>query len=101
MPVVRGHNRAGRARFGSQQFESGQDESLPPVASARQLINAWAARDARYAHRKVMGIHAPLSDKEQVAVITYRRREADDLPIRDRAVALTKLSQWNAPKVMA
>lgn len=101
MPVVRGHNRAGRARFGSQQFESGQDHSLPPVASARQLISAWAERDERYARRRVSGVLSPLTDKEQLAIMTWRRGETDGLPIRDRAVALTKLSQWEAPRVMA
>lgn len=99
MSIIRGQSRAGRSRFGGQQFETAGDESLPPVPSARQLARLWAARDARYARRKVKGVLAPLSEREQESVIGWRRREADALAGLDRSVALAILSRWAPPRV--
>lgn len=101
MPVIRGQNRAGRARYGGQQFEPGEDASLPPVASARQLTSLWQARDTLYVMRKANGIRTPLSEDEQGAVIRWRRQEADTLTGLDRSVALSALSRWAPPPVMA
>lgn len=101
MSIVRGQNRAGRSRFGGQQFETTDDPSLPPVASARQLTNLWQARDARYVLRKVKGIRTPLDEREQEAIIAWRRGEAEALTGLDRSVALSILSRWAPPRVMS
>jgi hypothetical protein len=101
VPTVSGHSRAGRARFGSEQFTPGEDPSLPPIASARVLTDRWQARDALYERRKVHGVRSPLTEDEQNAVIAWRRAEAETLVGLDRSVALSILSRWAPPRVMA
>ena len=73
---------------------------LPPVASARQLTDRWAARDAQYASRKIHSIRTPLSLDEQNAVIRWRRAEAEGLPPRDSSVALATLAIWAPPAML-
>ena len=100
MSIIKGQTRAGRARVGGQQFETGKD-ALPPIASARQLTDRWQARDALYVGRKIHGIRTTLSKREQEAVIAWRRYEAEALTGLDQSVALSILSRWAPPRVMA
>lgn len=58
------------------------------VATARELIGRWRARNARYQRRKIYTQPHPLSDYERQVVLEGRRGEAADLPPRERTLAL-------------
>jgi hypothetical protein len=65
---------------------------VPTAKSADQLTAIWAARDEHYT------VRTPLTEGEASAVIAQRRREADQLPPKDRVKALAVLSGWTAPE---
>lgn len=67
--------------------------------TAGDLLNTWAARDRRYAHRRVNHIAQPLSQDEQWCVRYLRRMEAEDLTGEARLGALALVSTWYPPLV--
>lgn len=69
------------------------DNEMPAVpVTGPELAARWAERDAQYAKRRT-----PLTQDEAIAVQLGRMREADFLPVAERARMFAKAQCWVPP----
>jgi hypothetical protein len=69
------------------------------MSEATDIIHLWDERDQRYAMRRIRGIPAALSEAEISSVREWRMKEANEMSIDQRDIALVELAQWTPPAV--
>lgn len=69
------------------------------MSEATDTIDLWVERDQRYKMRRIRGVPTALSEAEVWSVREWRRKEAHELSVDQRDIALVELERWNPPAV--